>query len=458
MTTLVPTSLALLLALPALAAPAVGARGPLSSPVALEEPFTGLPVEDARAKAKDEKRVLVLFFHNPESPESRRLVSSTFADPGVRTWLRDHALAALVLPEDAETGRRYSVASYPTMLFLNVGGEDAKLLHMFEGFRDATEFLVAANSAVLSMGKIEHPDGETSVNPMAWLAWGNWLFTNDPKRADETLDAYLWCLDNGEEHLHGFRALHLEFLLERIAYLKPHTSRAVQSLWDRRGALRNEILAGEASDRELEEYLRFNYWLRDEIDALQLFDELAGLEGGRRQELRVMVMRKELALLTAWRRYEPILAIEPRPLEHIEARLKGIEAAEAEAAEAAAEGKVDSEARNALVDDAASYFEALLAVGKGADAMELMERAVGAVCTGRSYRAFIERTNRLGLFSLTKKIGDMGLEKVEGKSRRLIEIELRRAEDMQREKSGISPFPGSDQKGGDAGGGTGGGD
>jgi len=450
MTTLAPTALTLLLTLPSAAAPSAAER--LVGPAAADEPFSSLPVEDARAKAKDEQRVLILFFHNPESPESQRLLTGTFGDPDVRAWIRDHALASLVLPDDVDSGRRYSVSTYPTTLILSVAGEDAKLLHMFGGERGPTDFLVAANSAVLSLGKVERPDGEASVNPMAWLAWGNWLFANDPERAEEALDAYLWCLDNGEGHLRGFRAMHLEFLLERIAYLKPHTSRAAQSLWDRRGALRNAILAGEASDREAGEYLRFNYWLRDELDALKIFDELEGIEGERQRELRVLVMRRELALLTAWRRYEPILAIEPNPLQHIAGRLKEIEAAEA-----GNEGEVDVEARKALVDDAASYFEALLGVGRGADAMALLERAIQAASNGRSYRAFIERTNRLGLFNLTKTIGEQGLEKVGDKSRRLIEIELRRAEDMQREKSGVSPFPGQDPakagKGGDSGGG-----
>lgn len=391
-----------------------------------DEAFSDLTVEDALARAEKEDRLVLLFFDNPGSPEARRMLTGTFTDANVIAWIRDHAIAVKIASDDLRNHAKYSVSRFPTTLLLDA---QRKLLLQLQDHRDATQLLVAVNSVMLGLRDVARPDGDQAENPMAWMAWGNHLFNNDPGRADEALEAYLWALDRGDEFLPGFRDMHLEFLLERIAYLKPHTPDAVQALWDRRAALRAKILGADAEPHDLDEYLRFSYWLRDEDDSLTLFEELAELDTERGAQMYDLIVRSELKRIVAWRHYEAVLEVEPDPKGHLEARVAAYEKAAEES------GTPDAEDRKAIVDDAADYFECLLGTGKGADAMELATVIAEKFTSGRTYRAFIERTNRLEFFKLSERLGEAGLANVEGKGRRLIELELHRAKRMQEDRS-----------------------
>ena len=52
----------------------------------------------------------------------------------------------------------------------------------------------------------------------------------------------------------------------------------------------------------------------------------------------------------------------------------------------------DPAVRTAIVDDASFYFEALVATGKAADGLTLLDQVVEAVPTGRAFSAFMQRT------------------------------------------------------------------
>ena len=72
--------------------------------------------------------------------------------------------------------------------------------------------------------------------------------------------------------------------------------------------------------------------------------------------------------------------------------------------------------------------------------MCIRDSVTSAFPTGRVYRSFIERTTRLDLFNLAERLGKEGLEKVKGKGRRLIELELQRAAEKAKGKKRFNDF------------------
>ena len=403
-----------------------------SAPTGPQDLFVALSIEDALARADNQDRLLLAFFDNAESVDAKRMLAQTFTDQGVSNWITDHAIAVKVSSEDRDTLNKYGVNLLPTTMLLT--GE-RKVLLKAEGFRSPVELLVAVNTATLGLDDPKRPEGVQSENPMAWMAWGNHLFNNDPSRADEALESYLWALENGESHLPGFRAMHLEFLLERIAYLKPFTDKAVQSLLRGQRDLKGKIVRGEATDVQVHEFVRYSFWVRKENATVDLFVELKDSEDPRIIDLRRQLMRADLKRVTAWRHYEDVLMLVPEPMKEIQSRVEAYTKAFEEGAEGA-----DADVRSQIVDDASDYFECLLAIGRGGDGMALASIVTSAFPTGRVYRSFIERTTRLDLFNLAERLGKEGLEKVKGKGRRLIELELQRAAEKAKGKKRFNDF------------------
>lgn len=395
---------------------AAAAPGAAQDPPPL--PFLDLSVQDAAARAEREQRLVVLYFHKPVEASCRRMLSQTWPDEHVRKWVEENAVAVRIGDDDLRAIGRFNVGNWPMTLFCQ---SDLKVIHRMGGFLEPADFLVEANTAILGTGQVEKPEGEAAQNPMAWLAWGNWLFANAPDRTADILEAYLWCLDEGEEHQPGFRERHFEFLCERIAFLKAHTSQAVDALTSRRNAKRSELLAGVGGPRDALELVRFNFWLRDELDNLAVFDDLAAHEGEQHRALSAEILRLDLQRIVAWRRYDEVLRLVPDPLTVVASRFRELEEH--------SEGTLPVQERARVVDDAVDYYETLLAKGRGADARKMLELVAGKVPTGRVYCSFMERSSRLELYELSVKTAEMGLAAVSGKGRGLIESQLLRVPD-----------------------------
>ena len=377
------------------------------------DPFVELSIPDALARAEREQKLAFLYFHNTEA-ESRRMLSLTFGDDRLRSWLEEHVVAIKVPHTQIGALAHYSVSKFPASMLLR---PDRATLYRVQGMTDATTLLMGLSTAILGSAKAERPDGANAVNPMAWLAWANWLFANAPDRPEEVLAAYVWCLDRGETYIPGFREAQFDFLCERIARLKAHTPDAVHALWDRRNRVRGLLTGGIGTDRDAWELVRFNFWVRDELNTLEVFDGLEGRGEAQERAMRVL-LELDLQRFVAWERYEQVLTLVPDPYTLIDGRLSAYQASLDPDAPAA------SEPRSAIVDDGIDYFEALLATGLGADAMKLFDRVTAVVPTGRAFHAFMERTNRLKLYPLTHRIAEKGLPLVNDKGKHKINVQL----------------------------------
>lgn len=396
-----------------------------SASPASDAPFLELSLTDAAARANAEHQLLVLYFHSEVSPDCARMLKQTWAADSVREWLSQNALAIQVPETDTKLKARFGVNLYPQVILLNPDG--MTLLHKTEGFAGPTELLISLSASTLGEGKPTRPEGSDATNPMAWLTWANHLFANEPERSVECLDAYLWCLDTGEEHLAGFRGHYFEFLLQRIAYLRSYTIKAAEALITRRDRQRAAILAGIEIEGELDEYLRYCFWLRDEVDVLDAIVEMRDL-GAERDASARHLMRAELNRAVGRKLYSDILRLDPAPVEIIGGRLTELYKTPEDERTASSQFY---EKRQVIIADAACYFEALLASSRAGDAFELVDRVVEAAPNGRTFRAFMERTNRLRIYKLTQRLAKQGLEVVGDRGKGPIQAQVKMMESLQ---------------------------
>ena len=389
--------------------------------LALEDPFVELSLADASARAEKAGKLILLYFHNDDESACKRMVNTTWADEHVLRWLEDNAIAVRVPPSEGRTYNRFGVTVSPHILFLE--GDSQKVLHMMKGFQSAIDFMIGSSAATATGSDGTAPEGEALENPMAWLAWGNWLFTNAPGRHSECLDAYLWCLDNGEEYLHGFRERHFEFLCQRIAWLRNLNQAAADALYLRRERTKSAILAAVATPSEINDYIRYSFWLRDEFHVLETVEEMRDL-GEKHDPIARVLIRAELNRAVARELYADILPLDPAPLEMTKARL--IALYESTPEDDRTKGSPFMIERGDIVFSASCYFEALLGTDRAGDAMELMEYVTDQVSTGRAFFTFMERTNRLRAFELTHRIAERGMKMVSAKGQKPIQTELKK--------------------------------
>ncbi len=409
----------------------------LAGSAVVEEPFVDLELPSALARAEKNDQLVLLYFNGEKDPASRRMREETFKNADVRAWVAKHAIALEIPQSDLKTCGRFDVDTYPQVVLLR---SDGRMLYRMHDFKDPSDFLLEVQIALIGTGDVHEPTGDDADDPIAWLAWANWLFANAPERSDEATDAYLWCLDHGDEYMENFRERHLEFILERLSYLKGRTQKAIDGLFVRRADLYGHITAGIGTPRQAYEYCRFNYWLRDQDETVQLFADLGDKETEAHEACRRVLLREELRRIVDYQHYDAVLAMVPDPLATIDSRLRAYD-------KQLAQGEADPAERAKIIDDAASYYECLLHAGRGADAKELLDRVVSKIPTGRAYFAFLERAQHLSLFDLARKIADEGLEKVQTpKGKKMLTLARRRIPTEKGHDKGTLKIPTKGEK------------
>jgi thiol:disulfide interchange protein len=109
-------------------------------------PFQSLGYEEALAKARAEKKVVMIDFYADWCGPCRQLESQTFTDAKVRQLLAEKTVALRInIDNDKALAKQYGITSIPCMVFLTGEGEEVGRIL---GFRPAAEFLEEARKWV----------------------------------------------------------------------------------------------------------------------------------------------------------------------------------------------------------------------------------------------------------------------------------------------------------------------
>ena len=413
------------------------------SPTGKQQPagslFVNLSMDQAIEQAKAAERVVMVAWTDPKNSAALRLDQETWSNPQVIEWARKQTVPIqLDLNEHLEFSRRFGNVSAPSTYL--VDPRDSSTIDVIPGFQAPDKFLALAEALLVGRtGTPVRPTGDAAQDPMAWLAWGNHIYATE-READDALHAYVWCLDHGEQYRAGFREHYFDFLVRRIRSLQLRAASANDMLLARRDALRNKIAYREATARDAFEYVRYNYWLRRNLESVETFCGLVN-DDEKSVALRDAMFDELLDHLVGHRKYVEIVHHKGDILAYMRPRIARIQGQEGETQSG------PPLTRATIIKEGCTYYEALLGAGRGKDAVELAQLLLAVKPNGRTYARLIGHAKRLELFQLARDLHDRGLEEnPEGRAAKLIQRALAREETRATVTPGAVPPPRQEDK------------
>ena len=418
--------------------------------------FAHLSFEDALSRAERTGKVLVILWVGTDKKKERTIAEDVFGDSGVQSWMKENATAVWIDASVRKKGAKKAgvmLELTPVIDILDIGrGGRIDRIRLGD---TATQFL----AAVLGIGEPERPSGDTASEPFSWLAWGNAKYRDnqDLNSGELAVQAYKWCLENGEAARPGFRAKYLEFLLQRIAQCKQRSPSAITLLESEYARLNRMMVTGLAKRADVYEITRVAFWLRKEDRLMEAYKALRG--GGESSDrYRRWLLPATAPILGRYEQYEEMLhVVGDYHLEMFQARIDSLseqDASEApgDDAEGEPEGETEGSARapeNAvitdfkadglhhlpfaiqdsradIIDDASWVYEALLSVGRGKDAKDLMLLITTTFPVNKAFGLFIERAQRLKLWAPAVEIADIGMAVLDERGQRRMQRLLQR--------------------------------
>ena len=392
----------------------------LAVPTVAEGLFEDLSIYDALSKAGRSNRVVLVSWTRPDDPQCRRM-NQIWGDSDVAQWIERYAVAVQVDGEaEPRQALNWNIGQFPTTMLIKSNGS---AIMRVVGAKTAKQFVIEADAALQgdragAKAKLEAPSGEQASDPLAWLDYANALFSRGKPAAGECLDAYLWCIDNGDAQSPGFLDTYLDLIVQRVLSMD-RIAPARSQLRQRRDGFSRALAEGYGTPSSLRSLMRISRLLKDDSDAVKAYQIVTGspdpdpamVEIATDGILPIMVGRKRYE--EALEHAGDILTRAGRAAELLGATLDG--------KQAGAGASASSEARRVFLDRYGNYYEALLGVGRGGDARQLAELVISAVPTGNACSTFIRHARRLEYQKVAEQLAEFGHEHVSSaKGRKMI--------------------------------------
>lgn len=416
--------------------------------------FAHLSFDDAISRAERTKKLLVIFWAGDAPAKEQAFGERIFGDKAVQRWMAEYAVPvhinALKRKKDAKKSG-VPTDMLPAIDILDVarGGRVDRLTSE----ATATQLL----AAVFGTTNAERPDGENSLEPFSWLAWANARYrSGDPDAGKEAVAGYDWCLLNADKYRPGFRAKYYEFLLQRIANCKQRTPNAVNVLFREHRRLAGLIVTGQATEADVYELTRIDFWTRQELTTRDLFVALSE-KGEDFKKYQRWLFPTVVPILGRFEQYgeivglvgddhltmfqDRIAAISGDPEADDDAETESEDPSGGEAADEQAGGSDDElpaasagdakpgtevtvldyairDSRQDIIEDASWVYEALLKAGRGKDAHDLMTLITTTYPVNKSFGLFMERALRAKIWPAAAEIADLGMATLDERGQR----------------------------------------
>jgi len=376
--------------------------------------FKDITVYDALAQARRSNQVVLVSWTRPDDPACKRM-SSTWSKAEVVEWVNRNAIAVEI---DGNKERRqaqnWQVKSYPSVILIQ---PDGTVILRAVGFQMAEQMVVELEAAVRAAkagvdGSTLRPSDDTVNDPQAWLTYANALFAKGETDASDCLNAYLWCIDNGDAQSPGFLDRYLELILRRLITLDK-VAPAREALRQRSHQYARAVASGYGTPESLRVLMSIGRHLGELGEAIRVFDSIRMAENPDEALLEV-ALNGVVGTLIGRKRYEDVLSAAGDMVG--KARVEGARLSAASASHG--DGAVSSvlmDERRKYVELNGFYYQALLGVGRGADAKALAEVVLEHVSTGNAYSSFIGHAKRLDLQKVADQLCAVGLKNVASK-------------------------------------------
>ncbi|MFT5050800.1 MAG: hypothetical protein ACI8QZ_002205 [Chlamydiales bacterium] len=373
--------------------------------------FKDLTVYDALAAARRSNQVVLVSWTRPDDPACKRM-EATWEDSEMIDWVNKNAIAVQIDgSKERRQAQNWEIRAYPSVLLIKPDGTVVVRVNGVQPLNELlVEFSVAARAA--RSGKravVEQPRDDAANDPEAWLAYANGLYASGETDAVDCMHAYLWCLDNGDIQTPGFMDRYLELILRRLVSLDKTTTSSAE-LRQRSHEYARALNTGYGTPSSLRVLMSIGAALGEPSEAIGAFQSIRTSSEPDPEMLEV-ALHGVLETLMGRRRYEDVL--DAAGDVSAKARLDGATMnAGVAGADPKANTPVASEARRLYIERNGSYYEALLSVGRGADAKALADTVLEMVPTGNAYAVFISRAKRAGVTKVAEQLCATGMEKV----------------------------------------------
>jgi len=406
----------LLLTPPIGLAPAAQDPPPAVPPQAREvpDPFvTGTPGQ-VRAWARARRRQALIAFYAEGCEPCAALESSTFADPDVLAWLDQRVIAIRLQGRGEEVEQRWRVTEHPTLLFLAPAGEE---LGRIVGYREPRAFLEEAGAILNGEDGLARARAMLERDPKD--PWAHLLLARalrNRRQDAEALGEFLSVLDatRGDP---TWRSLREEEVLRELGILALGSREAGAALRERRDRASALLLAPHDEAIPQAELLLaardlrlFNLALSDTPRTLSIWDQLRQRESTPRAIVDELYGWELSALLMQAQRYGDLLWALPDPLVVVEQKLAELRRLETLAKE---DPEISFQPRaeyGRLVNEASSYYEALLGSGREQDATGLADLVLAFETDAHAFTLFLLAARRVGRADVAQAILERGLQ------------------------------------------------
>lgn len=349
-------------------------------------PFQALPLDQALAKAAEQRRVVLVDFFATWCGPCKLLDSTTWRDAKVIALLEQDAIPLKIDAEkEAALSRKYAIEAYPTILLLR---PDGSVLDRMVGYQTPEAFIASFQSALKGITTLDRArkavadvgpeDLKGQVNARQNLA----RVLMQQGRQEEALKEFLWLYDDGMKRNPSSRGVRNSFLLSDWARLGRDYPPALASLRQHRDAAQAQFLASPEDVSVALDFTSLNHALKEDQATLGIFDQLPPDSPGRkllgaavwdllmtqRRYAEALKMRSSADLLGEIARQESLLPKDPAILKFFQAR---------------------------WLELAASGLEALVAVGRLEEAKPLVKKALAidpSAATRRLLEAHLQRS------------------------------------------------------------------
>jgi thiol-disulfide isomerase/thioredoxin len=393
--------------------------------LAAEAPFQELTFDAALAVAKRDSKVVMVDFFTTWCLPCKKLDKTTWKDADVQKWIGEKTVALKVDAEkEVDLAKRYSVGSYPTILFLKPDGGE---LGRIEEYKTPADFLAIAKSTAPGKDDV----GAAKTNPAG--------HENDPAdrhdhakalaqagKNEEALAEYLWCFDHGnDDPANGYATVRSGLLLGDITRLGRAYPPAIQALEVRRDRAEAALLSGKGKGSDAQDVAALNRELRAPEKSLALYDKLKK-ENRLGDEAKAALIPEIAELLVGARRYAELIesagSVERRvngELELFQTRPKSPPNGDEQMLKMMQEAEATF--REMTVRKLSLWYEALLGAGKPEQAAGVAEKLIAFAPAGSTYANLIERALHADAVDAARGLADRGRTALTGKEKTALE-------------------------------------
>ncbi|HEX9009365.1 MAG TPA: thioredoxin domain-containing protein [Holophagaceae bacterium] len=270
--------------------------------------FLPLSLDQALAKAAEQRRVVLVDFYTTWCGPCKLLDSTTWRDGKVVALLEQEAIPLKIDAEkEAALSRKYAVDAYPTILLLK---PDGSVLDRMVGYQKPEAFIVSFQGALKGITSLDRArkavadvgtdDLKGQVDARQNLA----RVLMQQGRDEEALKELLWLYDDGMKRNPSSRGVRNSFLLLDWARLGRDYPPALASLRQHREAAQRQFLASPEDVSVALDLTSLNHALKEDQATLGTFDQLPPGSPGRK-----LLGSAVWDLLMAQRRYADALKV-----------------------------------------------------------------------------------------------------------------------------------------------------